>query len=256
MTWLLNLIEEKPSYFVVFFSLINAFIAFNSYRVNRNNTLPKVSIIPSQKMVNDDDAYYYSSQYQNVRVNNSVYFDDFTNKYRFGKRGFPRRDFTHENHDWIISVSNKSDYPATDMIIKYHLLIQGFQYNIRDDAAINSDNIGERESISILVSDDEINIDYLAPGETKEFFITDLYGAFTDADLYLTLVKSKEKKYIKKPVKIDSYEHYRMSHLRHSSNFDYESVYLKAAAGLTDEEMYDMLSPDDYEYFLENIKQD
>lgn len=252
--WLLDLIAEKPSYFVVFFSLVNGFIALKSYKTNKNNSLPKISIIPFQRLV-EDEFVHYSNPWH--RLSNEVYYDEFTNRYRFGKRGFPRRDFTHDGYDWFLSVSNKSDYPATYLVIKYKLIIDGRKYFTPDEQVLSSENIGDYEEIKITINFED-TIDYLAPGETKEIFVTDLFGAFLSADLYLVSVKSKEKKYIQKQVKIDSYEHLKIANHRFfkEEDYQYQTIYLNAAFGFTDDDMENTLSTHNYFYFLKHIKSD
>jgi len=255
MNWLLNLIAEKPSYFVVLFSLINAFIAFNSYKLNRNNTLPKISIIPSQRIVDDEEPIHYANPWH--RLSNEVYYDEFTNRYRFGERGFPRPDFNHETYDWFLSVSNKSDYPATNLVIKFKLVINGTRYEKAENEALTLEDVGDYDSIEIPINFED-TIEYLAAGETKEIFITDLFGAFLSADLYLVSVKSKEKKYISKQIKIDTYEHFKIANLRFSKeeDYQYQTIYLNAAFGYKNEDMFNTLSSEHYRYFLENIKND
>lgn len=227
---------------VAFFSFINLVIAIKVFKINHNNSVPKISITAIQKKVDPTDPVHYS----NWIGDNNVYYDDFTNEYRFGSKGFPRSDFTHENLEWYLAVSNNSDLPATNIEVKFKIIIEGFSFNIQE-GTIPSLIDSEKKNIEILV---EERIEYLAARETKNLFISNLYGAFRSADLVLLKLKGSERTYIKKPTKIDNYNHLKMN--MHNNPFEMVNIY--ASLGFDDSDMREYLNPEEYLYFLETIK--
>lgn len=245
MNGFLDLLDSLSKYTplaVAIFSFINLVIAIKVFKINHNNSVPKISITPIQKKVDPNNLVHYS----NSTGDNNIYYDDYTNEYRFGEKGFPRSDFTHENLEWYVAVSNNSDLPATDIEVKFKVIIFGYTFNLEEDG-VPSLLDSEAKTFEVLI---EESIEYLAAGETKNLFISNLYGAFRSADLVLLKLKGSERTYIKKPTKIDNYYHSRMN----LNNNPFEIVHIYASLGFDDSDMREYLSPEEYLYFLKTIK--
>ena len=245
LTLLFDKISSNSSLIVLLISLLNLILALKVFKFNQGNSVAKVSVIPVQKLMKDQGEVHYI----NPTNDNNFYYDDFNN-YRYGKRGYPIKSFKHEEIHWYFEVNNKSDLPAINVVINFSLKIP-FQWFWGTKHNENIEELGDRLTDEKELFD-EIRIDYLAPEETKKVFITRLFGAFSYADLYLNTLKSSERVFIKKPVKVDTYVHPALN----ISNHEYEKVNLYASFGLNNYEMKKFLSPKEYDYFLKNNKEE
>ena len=233
----------KSSSLVLLISFMNLIVAIKVFKFNKSNAFAKVSVIPVQHIKKENDDIHYI----NSTSDYCFYYDD-NDLYRYGRRGYPIKKFTHEEVHWYFEVTNKSDVPALDVEINFSLRIN-FQWfwTTKDNENIEDvhDKIMDQKEIF-----QEFKIEYLAPQESKKVFITKLNGAFSHADLHLNILKSSDKVFINKSVKVDKYVHTKLN----TPNDEYELVNLFASFGLNNIEMKKFLSPKEYDYFLKNYE--
>lgn len=200
---------------VAIVSLINLLVALKVYNLNKKNSHSKLSIMPSRfkfDYLNGSPEIAITQFTPNLGFEDDEFlhdlrFDDSketidSQHNNFEEEGFPTFDCHHEPFYWGIRMSNKSDLPAIDITLKYHVNIYKFSntYNEFDD-------IVATEEILYRCIPREVKIAYLAADEEKTFYFYDVHGEFASAELFVDVFKSKDRSFISKSVLIDRYRH-------------------------------------------------
>lgn len=131
----------------------------------------------------------------------------------FNQKGFP--DKNHESLIWEFYIGNNSEIPATNIVVKYSLIIKKYEFEFGIDEA---DVINERV-VDFKEVKSTILFDYIAPGSIKKVNVVSLEGAFPEADLKVISLTSKEDKYLNKEVIIESYLHPEFNQLQDSHHY-------------------------------------
>lgn len=200
---------------VAIVSLINLLVAFKVYSLNKKNSFSKLSIMPSRfkfDYINgspeiaitqfttnlgfEDDEYFHDLRFDDSKEVNNVQHNNFE------EEGFATYDRHHDPFYWGIRMSNKSDLPAIDIMLKYHVNI----YRSSNTYNESGDILTTKEVLYRTISR-EVEIAYLAAGEDKTFYFFDVHGEFPSAELFVDQFKSKDRSFISKSVLIDRYRH-------------------------------------------------
>lgn len=184
-------------------TLINVLIVYLVYKLTRKDINPKLHLVPLKRRPLDskleDDEYSLFDAYDGFY---KVINDDL-NKIDFEQRGFPESSQYHAPLVWELQVHNNGEHRATFIELEYEITVYKVEMEFGTDEA---DVIAEKNVPFKTIKRREV-FDYLAPKDSRVFKILYLQGEFIQADLVITLLKSKEIKYIDSKVVIDSYKH-------------------------------------------------
>jgi hypothetical protein len=179
-------------------AILNVYFVYLVYKLTQKDINPKLYITSTIK-----DAKYEYDKGVNLEVDNID----------FNKKGFP--EIGHDTLLWELQVINNGDLPATNVIVEYSIIIKRAEFEYGIDKA---DVINER-FIDFKTINKTIEFDYIAPQSEKKLKILYLTGVFPYADLKINKLTSKERKFIKNPLLIDTYEHPEFLVLSDSHHF-------------------------------------
>lgn len=188
-------------YLDIFASIIGVFnimFVILVFRLTRKDINPKLSIIPSI-----------------IDANNK--FDKGVNKELFSIN-FEQKGFSEIEHDtvlWKLRIVNNGDLPATNVQLKYTIFIKRAKFKTGIDEA----DIIDVKFINFKKISRTLKITYIPPQSEKIEKVLYLTGNFSKADLIVNVLKSKERSFIRKAMKIDEYEHLDFKHIQDSQHY-------------------------------------
>ncbi|WP_010530922.1 hypothetical protein [Lentibacillus jeotgali] len=167
--------------------LANLYIVFLVYKLTHRNLNPKLFV---EGTIEDAKNKFDAS------VNDKISGLDFN------QEGFPFPEVKHDMVVWKLRIHNNGDLPATNVNIEYFIRIQKKEFDILEGLPANERLVKFQDIKETLY------YDYIPPGGYKEEDILYINGKFPQAKLYINKLQSKEVRFIKSPVHIDTYKHY------------------------------------------------
>ncbi|MFF2287297.1 hypothetical protein [Peribacillus butanolivorans] len=167
-------------------AILNVIFVFLVYKLTQKDINPKLYVSTSI-----EDAKNKYDKGVNAEVDNID----------FNKKGFP--EIGHDTQLWQLKVFNNGDLPATNVIVEYSITIKKAEFEYGIDKA---DVINER-FLDFKTINKTIKFDYIAPHSEKIEKILYLKGDFPYADLKISTLISKERKFIENPILLQTYEH-------------------------------------------------
>lgn len=202
--------ENLIAFIAAVIGIINLFIITRTYRLDHSKEFKSVvSIKAIKKRIEDarpelanplalQDDYYINS------TSTSHIFYDKDDKYLFGAENGYSSTF-HSTYDWYFEIQNLGNYPSKDIELKYVISIEKFKQTYSEN------ELGEllfiEDPYVDIVIDMTEKVPYLAAGETKKIFVTNLNGEFPIASLKITSFKSENMTFVDTDTIIDSYTH-------------------------------------------------
>ncbi|QQP10406.1 hypothetical protein FJQ98_14030 [Lysinibacillus agricola] len=179
-----KLLNEKIITLII--SILNILIAYRVYRFTKKDVNPKLSV----KSTFEDSENEYSKS-----VNKELL------EINFETRGFPK--IQHNTKLWKLTIENNGELPATNVVLDYSITIKKGDF----DFGIDEADILNKRFIDYKTINRTEKFDYIAPDSKKVLKVLYIQGEFPCADLKVKKLKSDEITFIKKEIKIDTYEH-------------------------------------------------
>lgn len=193
----MNRVEIANMLFNAILSLVSIYIAYRVYKLNKKDHLPQLAVHVNQKRV---------GRFFDMSVNKETLDFDFE------QDGFPVEEESHEHLLWEMIVYNNSEIVATNIEIKYHIVIKKMDFSYGIDEA----DIVDPHLVDFAVIDKHFSCEYLPPRGKVKVKVLYLTGKFPASDLYIDTFKCDKCKYITKKVKVSTYEHLGFEYIEDS----------------------------------------
>lgn len=137
------------------------------------------------------------------------------NEINFGSQGFPTSKFLHDEQKWDLFIYNNGDLAATNIVIKYKIVI--YKHEIK--YGVDSADVTNANLVVATFYETEERLDYLAPNTKYQVPLIYLEGKFPQAKLEILELKCNENIIIKEPICIYTYEHPGANELADSPDY-------------------------------------
>lgn len=185
-TWDSNL--KLTDLVLVVVALVNLWFVFLVYKFTRKDINPKLYVRPNQI----DVGFLYSKT-----INKEIL------ETNFNIEGFPMKSMETFKL-WELSLANSSDLPATKIKLKYEVVIKRAKIEYGELDKIDVDSY---EFVPFKRFERIYKLDYLAPHAEVEIPILYLTGDFSEAEVYVNLLESNERKFLKERIRVDTFKH-------------------------------------------------